>query len=194
MQNILKRILSCINVLASQNIALRGHREKLSTADEGANIGNFLALLKLLAEYDLLTANHLQHAKENPGSVSYLSTDIQNEFINPLACTVRDKLVTVIKRIKYFGILLDSTSDPGHREQLSEVIIFVDIDFVTKNVVIRESFFGYIEIHAKDAATLKTVITEKLESDNLPLADCRTQCYDNAAVMTGHISGLQQRM
>ena len=55
-----------------------------------------------------------------------------------------------------------------------------------------ESFLGYIEIHAKDAATLETVITEKLESDNLPLADCGSKCYDNAAVMTGHISGLQQ--
>ena len=32
-------------------MALRGQREKLSTADEGANIENFLALLKLLAEY-----------------------------------------------------------------------------------------------------------------------------------------------
>ena len=79
-------------------MALRGHREKLSTADEGANIGNFLALFNLLAEYDLLTANHLQHAKENPGSVSHLSPDIQNEFINQLACTVRHKLLTSIKR------------------------------------------------------------------------------------------------
>ena len=136
-RNILNRILSCIKVLASQNMALCGHREKLSTADEGANIGNFLALLKFLAEYDLLTANHLQHAKENPGSVSYLSPDIQNEFINLLACTVRDKLLTSIKRSKYFSILLDSTPDLGHREQLSKVIKFVDIDFVTKNVEIR---------------------------------------------------------
>ncbi len=53
---------------------------------------------------------------------------------------------------------------------------------------------GYIEIHAKDAATLERVIVEKLESDNLPLDDCRSQCYDNASVMTGHISGLQQRI
>ena len=138
--------------------------------------------------------NHLQHAKENLGSVSYLSPGIKNEFINLLACTVRDKLLTSIKRSKYFGILLDSTPDLGHREQLPEVIKFVDIDFVTKNVVIRESFLGYIEIHAKDAATLETVITKKFESDNLPLADCRSQCYDNAAVMTGHISRLQQRI
>ena len=110
-------------------MVLRGHGEKLSTANEGANIGNFLALLKLLAKYDLLTANHLQHAKENPGSVSYLSPDIQNEFINLLACTVTDKLLISIRRSKYFGILLDSTPDLGHREQLSEVIRFVDIDF-----------------------------------------------------------------
>ena len=79
-------------------MVLRGHSEKLSTADEEAIIGNFLALSKLLAEYDLLTANHLQHAKKNPGSVSYLSPDIQNEFINLVACTVRDKLLTSIKR------------------------------------------------------------------------------------------------
>ena len=150
--------------------------------------------MKLLSEYDLHTANYLQHAKENPGSISYLSPDIQNEFINLLACTARDKLLTSIKRSKYFGILLDSTPGLGHREQLSEVIRFVDIEFITKNVVIRESFLGYIEIHAKDAATLETVVTKKLESDNLPLADCRSQCYDNAAVMIGHISGLQQRI
>ena len=98
-------------------MGLRGHREKLSSADEGANIGNFLALLKLLAEYDLLTANHLQHVKENPGPVSYLSPDIQNKFINLLVCTVRDKLLISIKRSKYFSILLDSTPDLGHREQ-----------------------------------------------------------------------------
>ena len=38
------------------------------------------------------------------------------------------------------------------------------------------------------------IFVEKLESDNISLADCRSQCYDNAAVMTRHISGLQQRI
>jgi hypothetical protein len=69
------------------------------------------------------------------------------------------------------------------------------VDFQTKKVSIKESFLGYIEIHAKDAASLETVIVERLQSDNLlALADCRLQCYDNAAVMTGHTSGLQQRI
>ena len=35
---------------------------------------------------------------------------------------------------------------------------------------------------------------ERLKSDAISLADCRAQCYDNAAVMAGHISGLQQRI
>ena len=126
--------------------------------------------------------------------MSYISPETQNQFISLLASNVRNKLLKDIKRNKYYGILLDSTPDLGHREQLSEVIRFVDIDFEKKTINIKESFLGFIEIHAKDAATLETVIVEKLQYDNIPLDDCRSQCYDNAAVMTGHISGLQQRI
>ena len=73
-------------------------------------------------------------------------------------------------------------------------IRFVDVDFQTKKVTIKESFLGYIEIHSRDAASLEKVVVERLKSDEIPLADCRAQCYDNAAVMTGHISGLQERI
>jgi len=123
-----------------------------------------------------------------------LSPEIQNEFIHILASTVKNQLLSDIRKNKYYGILLDSTPDLGHREQLSQVIRFVDVDFQTKKVTIKESFLGYIEIHSKDAASLERVIVERLKSDGIPLADCRAQCYDNAAVMTGHISGLQQRI
>ncbi|XP_055900546.1 uncharacterized protein LOC129928768 [Biomphalaria glabrata] len=90
--------------------------------------------------------------------------------------------------------MLDSTPDLAHREQLSEVIRFVDVNFKTKKVTIKESFLGFIQLHAKDAATLENVIVEQLQADNLPIADCRSQCYDNAAVMAGELSGLQQRI
>lgn len=192
-RDILKRVLDCIRFLASQNFAFRGHTESLHD-DNGTNNGNFLALLKLISLYDPLMASHLKHVKENPRSVSYLSPEIQNEFISLLANRLRNQLLIDIRRNRYYGILLDSTPDLGHREQLSEVIRFVDVDFVNKTVAIKESFLGFIEIHAKDAATLERVIVERLENDNLSLTDCRSQCYDNAAVMTGHISGLQQRI
>lgn len=103
-------------------------------------------------------------------------------------------MLSDIKRNKYYGILLDSTPDLAHREQLSEVIRYVDIDFVNKKVVIKESFLGFIELHAKNAASIEKVIVEKLNSDNISLDNCRSQCYDNAAVMAGYISGVQQKI
>ena len=149
---------------------------------------------KFLAQYDPILESHGEHCRENPGCVSYLSPAIQNEFIGLLASTVRNQLLSDIHRNKYYGILLDSTPDLGHREQLSEVIRFVDVNFETKEVKIRESFLGVIHLHAKDAAAIEQVIINKLQEDKIPLSDCRSQCYDNASVMAGHISGVQERI
>ena len=87
---------------------------------------------------------------------------------------------------------MDSTPDLGHHEQLSEVIRFVDVNFETKEVNIRESFLGVIHLRAKDAAAIEQVIIEKLQEDKIPQSNCQSQCYDNAPVMAGHISGVQE--
>jgi hypothetical protein len=68
------------------------------------------------------------------------------------------------------------------------------VNFKSKKVIIKEAFLGFIEVQAKDAASLEDVILDSLNTDNISLANCRSQCYDNAAVMAGHISGLQQRI
>ena len=49
-------------------------------------------------QYDPLLEKHLQHARENPGSVSYLSPEIQNEFIHLLSSTVRNQLFSEITK------------------------------------------------------------------------------------------------
>lgn len=79
---VLKRILNIVLFLAKQNLAFRGHREKLS--DLGNN-GNFLGLVKLLAVYDPVLQEHVNHVSRNPGSISYFSPQIQNELINILS-------------------------------------------------------------------------------------------------------------
>lgn len=109
-RDILQRILTCIKFLVSQNLALRGHEENLRAAED-RNVGNFLSVIKLVAQYDPLLSKHLQHGRENPGSVSYLSPEIQNEFIHILALTVRNQLLSEIRKNKYYGILFDSTPD-----------------------------------------------------------------------------------
>ena len=120
-RDILQRILTCIKFLVSQNLALHGYEENLNPRND-KNVGNFLALIKLIAQFDALLAKYVQHAEQNPGSVSYLSPEIQNEFIHILASTVKSKLLRDIRKSKYYGILLDSTPDLGHREQLSQII------------------------------------------------------------------------
>ena len=57
-----------------------------------------LSVIKLVAQYDPLLEKHLQHARENPGSVSYLSPEIQNEFIHLLTSTVRNQLLSEIRK------------------------------------------------------------------------------------------------
>jgi hypothetical protein len=52
----LERITATVQTLAQQNLPLRGHRESLVS---DTNQGNFLALLKYLAKFDLVTGEHL---------------------------------------------------------------------------------------------------------------------------------------
>eukprot|EP00731_Ephydatia_muelleri_P034131 Em0048g7a len=189
-REILKRIIDVIKLLASQNLALRGHVEQL----DSDNPGNFLATLKFLSFYDTLLENHLKTVRENPHSVSYLSHDIQNEFLSLLAGAVRDKIIKEIKEAKHFGILYDSTPDVLHTEQLSQVIRYVQSDFETGNVRVKETFIKFVELDKKDAAGYEAIILKSLQDDGLNFLDCRAQMYDNAAVMSGSISGVQTRL
>jgi len=164
------------------------------TASSDERIGHFLSLNKLIAEYDPVLRNHLARAQAHNGAVSYLSTAIQNEFTGIIAENVRSELLRSIKRNKYYGVMFDTTPDASHREQMSQIIRYVDVDFVTKNVEVRESFLGFIKVYSKDAKSIVDLITHTLERNMLPLADCRSQCYDNAAVMSGHLSGVHKRI
>ena len=58
---------------------------------------SFLSVIKL-DQCDPLLEKHLQHARENQGSVSYLSPEIQNEFIHLLSSTVRNQLFSEITK------------------------------------------------------------------------------------------------
>ena len=196
-REILKRLLYCLKYLAVQNLALRGHRELLRDDDDDStdtNMGNFIGLLKLLAVFDPIMKEHLIYVQNNPGSTSYISPAIQNEFLHLMASAVRKNLLNKIRKAKYYGLMFDSTPDHAHREQMSQVVRYVEIDFQNKTVHIRESFLGFIQISQKNAEGLVEVMLSQLEKDDMKLQDCRSQCYDNANVMAGHITGVRQRI
>ena len=89
-------------------------------------------------------------------------------------------------------MMFDTTPDVSHNEQMSQVLRFVDVDNETKTAVVKEVFIDFIEIHEKSAESIAKEITSKLEQDNLDLNDCRRQTYDNAATMSGKVSGVQK--
>lgn len=180
-------------------MAFRGHRggsiSKLSEPEETIheNPGNFMATIRLLAKYDVVLAQHLLKGKDHPRSVTYLSNTIQNEIINILGESVRRKILSEIKEAKYFSIMLDSTPDITHEDQISEVLRYVHID-ENRNIEIKEVFLRFLKVDKKEAVSLVNTILGALNEDEISINNCRGQAYDNAAVMAGLKGGVQQKI
>ncbi|KAK4871764.1 hypothetical protein RN001_015888 [Aquatica leii] len=157
------------------------------------NKGNFLALVHLFAKYDPVLCEHLTKVKlQKKVSVSYLSPEIQNEFINCLGNHVRKKIFAEVKEAKYFTIVFDSTPDLSHKDQTSQILRYVKFD--DTKVEVMESFIDFLETEGKKAEDISKMTLDKIESDGLDIRNCRGQAYDNAAVMSGIHSGVQTRI
>ena len=59
-----------------------------------------------------------------------------------MASHVRKNVTEKIKKVKYYGLIFDSTPEQVHRKKVIEVVRYVDIDFDKKTVCVEESFLG----------------------------------------------------
>ena len=73
--------------LGKQGLPYRGHRDD-STYGVKNNAGNFIECVYFRAQTDGILANHLKAAPKN---ATYLSKTIQNDFIQIVGNTVRNK-------------------------------------------------------------------------------------------------------
>lgn len=186
---ILTRMFDIIRFLAKQYLALRGHREN----DTSANRGNFLELVHLLAKYDPVLRERLVRIKMGQKiSLTYMSPEIQNEFIEILGNKVRQKIIGRVQKAKYYSMIFDSTPDISHKDQTSQVLRYVMIE--NREVRVVESFIDFIETKNKTAEGISEMILSKLDADGLDIMNCRGQAYDNAATMAGRQTGVQQRI
>ena len=117
--NVLERVVAVIMFLAERGLAFRGDSEVFGSPHNG----NYLGCLELLSKFDPFLCEHIR-SRGNPGRghVSYLSSTIFDEFIELLGATVHEKIVSEIKKAKYFGISTDSTPDIAHIDQLTVII------------------------------------------------------------------------
>jgi len=182
-RHILRIILDAILFCTKNNLAFRGS----STTVGNKHSGIFLNLIELLSKYDNILKLHLEN--HNKGAISYLSPKIQNEFICLLGQTVRNKILSKIKKAKYFSLLFDCTPDVSHNEQMAEVIRYVNID--NGKITVEESFIDFINTEEKTGDGLAMEILSKLKSDELDVQNVRGQGYDNGANMSGKYHGVQ---
>uniref|UniRef100_A0A3B1IJ48 TTF-type domain-containing protein n=1 Tax=Astyanax mexicanus TaxID=7994 RepID=A0A3B1IJ48_ASTMX len=191
---ILERLLDVTLHLASRNLAFRG---KTSNLDDVHN-GNFLGTLELLAHYDPFIHEHLEKVKQKKkGSrlTHYLSPDTQNEFIELCGKRVLSTILKEREDAIYYSVICDSTPDISHTEQNVILVRYVHQDKEDRGVwKIVERFIEFKDFHKKTGQEISEMIIEALQSNGIPLQECRGQGYDNGANMSGKVKGVQAQI
>uniref|UniRef100_A0A8C6LVK5 TTF-type domain-containing protein n=1 Tax=Nothobranchius furzeri TaxID=105023 RepID=A0A8C6LVK5_NOTFU len=173
-KEVLRRVVAVVKFLGARGLPFRGDNELLGSAHNG----NYLGLLELLAEFDPFLKEHLER-HGNKG----------REFISLMGEKTKQVIAEELKRAKYFSVIIDSTPDLAHVDQLTFVFRFVSAD---GRVV--EIFLGFEPIHSHTGVSLAESVIEMVRHLGLDLSNCRGQSYDNASNMAGKYSRLQAHL
>lgn len=185
-RNVLKRVVDVIKFIAQRGLSFFGENESFGSNQNG----NFLGILELLATYDPFLAEHIQsRGNKGQGRVNYLSSSTVDELLHIMSNQVMKQIVAEVKKARYFGIIVDSTPDLTHVDQLCVVIRYVD----DLNEPV-ERFITFVPIHSHAAENLSETIVKLFNEWEIDLKYCRGQSYDNASNMSGKYTGLQARI
>ena len=179
----IKTLAEILLLCAKQELAVRGHRELTGSKNQG----NFLEVLKLVADHDAVIKERIHN---NPHNATYTSPEIQNQLLEVMGGIVRERICEAIQDATYFSLLVDETKDVSKVEQLAIVLRYIDI----KAAAIHERFLTYVPAESLTAESLTTYILTTLRKYQLDYKFMVSQGYDGASVMSGGCSGVQTRI
>jgi hypothetical protein len=185
-KSVLHRVVEVVKFLSTRGLAFRGSHEVFGSN----NNGNYLGILELLAQYDPFLREHItRYGNKGSGNTSYLSKDVCNEVLHLMEKKVLEIIMEQIKSAKYYSIIIDSTPDISHVDQLTVVI-----RYVLPNGTPVERFIKFIPNAGHKAEAMESQIMKLFEKLKINISDYRGQSYDNARNMSGIYSGLQARI
>ncbi|XP_065665714.1 zinc finger MYM-type protein 1-like [Hydra vulgaris] len=187
---LLERLLNVILFLSERGLALFGSSQHIYDPDNG----NFLGIIELLSKYDPILSEHVKKVHESQLNkkrlqVHYLSTRIQNEFIELCGSFVQTKIIEEIQNTKYFSIVVDATPDCSHKEQTTFIIRYIKID--GSKFSIEERFLYFEDYSKKTGKEIAARILHVLTLLNIDFKLCTGQAYDNGPNMAGKYKGVQ---
>ena len=114
-----------------------------------------------------------------------MSPQIQNELIKVMSINVLRKIVVSIQEAKYFSLMADEVTDISNKEQ-----VVVCLRSVDETLEPYENFVGIYCVDSIEADNLVATLKDTLLRMNLPIGNCRGQCYDGGSNMCGIRKGV----
>lgn len=174
-RKVLLKILQNIRFLGRQGLPFRGHEDAES---------NFIQLVKLREIDNPVLKSWMKRSGDR-----YLSPEIQNEMLSLMSLSILRSIAQSLQSTDAFTIMADECVDLSNAEQLTICFRWVDSD-----LEVHEEFAGLYQIPDITADTIVHVLKDCLTRMNLQWSRCRGQCYDGAANMSGHRSGVSTQI
>ena len=180
-RHIIKSVAEAVIFCGRQCIGLRGDHEDVQGS---GNPGNFLAILRLLANHDEVLAQHLAHPKLK--NATYISPQTQNQMIDIVGKRmIQADIVQEVKDAGMYTIMVDEIT--SHNVELMPFCI----RFVDKDLNIREELLEVCTLPRITGRHIAAAIKEVLKAVGIPLEECRGQGYDGASNMSSEAVGVQ---
>ena len=164
-KEVLRRVVAVIKFLSERGLAFRGENETLGSVHNG----NYLGILELLAKFDPFLDEHLKRfGNKGRGTPSYLSSTVCTEFIALMGQRVQSEIIMQLQNAKYFSLIVDSTPDLSHTDQLT----FVE-RYVSQEGKIFERFLKFLPIFSHTGESLFDSVTGVLQDMHIDIKNCR---------------------